>query len=99
RHVVPVDGQTGAGDVRAAGDAKAAANDLGPIAIAGRGGRPLERLAEPHRGDPQLVDRLRVRWLEIPQPQLQWVDAEIRGELVHLAFEPVARLCRAVAAL
>ena len=87
RHVVPVDGEARAGDVRAPGEAHAAAARLGSVVEARRLRHALDALAQAHGRDPELVHGLAVRRLEVDAAQLGRIEGEVRGDLVHLAFQ------------
>ena len=101
RHRIPVDRQTRARDVRAAGDADALAlrQALALRVPAGRLSHRLQAIAEAHGRDAQVVHGAAVRRLQHPQPVLDRVEAELRRDLVELALERVPRLCGAVTAL
>src|SRR5256712_854615 len=100
-HLVPVDGEAGARDVRAARDADALAPRQLPVLLAELRGalQGVEAFAKAHRRDAQLVHGPAVRRLEDALPVLERIEPQVHGDLVELALEPVPRLRRAVAAL
>ena len=102
RHVVPVDRQAGAGEVRRAGEADAAAVrqlaetcPSSPTAC----DDAADALGEADRADAQLVRGQRVRLLDDAQAQLGRIERERLGDLVELHLLAEAGLRRAVAAL
>src|SRR5438445_55416 len=70
-----------------------------PLRVARRSLQRVQAFAEAHRRDPEVVDRAAVRRLQDLLSILEWIEIEVFGDLVDLALEAVARLCRAVPAL
>src|SRR5205823_6575812 len=95
------DGQPRARDVRAAGEADAlAASELpAPLRVVRRALQRIEAFTQTHRSDAEVVDGAAVRRLQDRLPVLERIEAEVLGDLVDLAFKPVARLRRAMPAL
>src|SRR5205814_7605497 len=101
RHLVPVDRQPGAAEVRAAGQAYAATVwQFFEFAIPIRACDDLPNaLGETDRADLQPVRRERIRLGDDPETKHGRVHAELLRDLVELHFLAEARLRRAVAAL
>src|SRR5439155_13577834 len=101
RHLVPVDGETGTRDVRAARYSDALPPRELPVLLAElrRALKCVKAFAETHRGDAQVVHRPAVRWLKDALAVLERIEPEVVGDLVDLTLEAIARLCGAVAAL
>ncbi len=101
RHVVPVDRQSCAAEVAAAGEAEAAPwGELAPaLAVARARDHRLDAARESDRPQLQPVGGDGVRLFDHAQSQVRRVLAELDGDLVELDLETEARLRRAVAAL
>ena len=101
RHVVPVDRQAGAGEVRRAGEADpAAGRQLAErVRPVGGGGHAADALGEADGADAQVVRRQRVRLLDDAEAEVGGIDGEALGDLVELNFLAEAALRRAVSAL
>src|SRR4029077_19504408 len=87
-HLVPVDREAGARDVRAPGDADALARWQLPVLLIEVGPLPgaLQALPEAHRRDSQVVHRARVRGLEDPLAVGERVEPDIPRALAELAL-------------
>src|SRR6185436_9850168 len=105
RHVVPIDRQTGATDIRTARDPnpftkrQLALVPRKAFTPARTFGNFLDAFPQSHAADPQVVRRHRIRRDEMLAPDLNRIHSQLLGDLVELNFQRVAWLWRAVPAL
>src|SRR6185295_20009875 len=101
RHVVPVDRQARAAQVRATRKANALAVRKLAIFILPVSSLDylVNALAQPHTSDAKIVRRERIRKCKMPTANFDGVNPKLFGELVELDFEREARLWRAVSPL
>src|ERR671937_83858 len=101
RHVVPVDGCAGPGQVRADREAESATlwHRRPPLEEPGLRDNLINALLQAAARDPQPVDGSRVRLRKISPPQLDRIEPELLRDLVEMDFQGKARLGCAVAAL
>ena len=100
RHVVPVNRQAGARQIRRAGEADTLAHrqPAEPCAPVGSVGDTADALGKADRADAQVICGQRVRLLDDPQPEIGRIDRQPLGDLVQLNFLPEAALRRSVSA-
>ena len=101
RHVVPVNRQAGAGEIRRAGDADAAAERqlAKRVAPVGGAGHAPQALGEADGADAQVVRRQRVGLLDDAQAQFGGIEGQRLGDLVELNLLTETALRRAMSAL
>jgi hypothetical protein len=101
RHLVPVDRQTRAAQIRAAGDPHAApSGELAMLVLPVRAHHHLaDAFGEADRADLEPVRRERVRFGDDIQTEVRGILPELLRYFVELHFLPETRLRRAVAAL
>src|SRR6185369_8759102 len=101
RHVVVVDRQAGAGQIRRAGDADAAAVRQLAERVLPVGGlrHATHAFGETDGADAEVVRGQRVRLFDDPEAELGGIDRQGLGDLVELNLLAEAALRRAVAAL
>src|SRR5919201_4217649 len=101
RHVVPVDGCAGPGQVRADREAESATlwHRRPPLEEPGLRDNLINALLQAAARDPQPVDGSRVRLRKISPPELDRVEPELFGDLVEVDLESESRLRRAMATL
>ena len=101
RHVVPVDRQSGAGEIRRAGEADTAAGrELAePFTPRRRARDATNAFGQSDRADTQVVGGQRLRLFDDAEPKVGGIERQPLGNLVELNLLAEAALRRAVTAL